>query len=460
MPIPAYPAPTPSTYPKTLPNPSVSVVTPGERRLPSDLSGGPEQVRGIERDYKAMQDLEWGALDATQAAALNTWWTDTLTQGGAWFASTWPSPQGWVQVTRRFQGALQWTYIPGGFWRVSAKCIVRGVGLTPTVPGCIPWVQAQACPPVGVPVLFGSASCITVDPLTGYIWAGAAGGTVNVFDPLSMTLLTTISIGSGAVDGIEYRNGFVYVSSPGNSFRAVGDAKLITQIDAVSHAIVSGANSSYFGGLSILGMLSQDQSGLYMSIVGGLGAGTGRIASTAPFVMSPGYAMSDGVTNYINNPFSGVLAYTGYSVNIDLRGAVTHAVDTTPYYGASGMLYARLVYQTCTNNLFVINTQLPGILRINTLTGVVTVIDAAFWSSVIYYSPESDTLYVEGSVLPFGARTVRTYQATTLAFISELPTYTTGATRGGRAIYLGCESFIVNNALGATEQMWRVSFPH
>ena len=119
-------------FPSTLPGPSVSAVTPAERRLSSDVSGGPQQFRGVQRDYLGMQSIEWDSLDATQAAALDTWFNATLTSGGAWFASTWPAPQGWVSLVRRFIGAPVWSHRPGGFWHVSARVQVRGRGLAPT----------------------------------------------------------------------------------------------------------------------------------------------------------------------------------------------------------------------------------------------------------------------------------------------------------------------------------------
>lgn len=120
-------------FPAALPNPSVSVLTPAERRLLSDVTGGPQQARGLQRDYLATQRVEWAILTDAEADALNTWWRDTLTSGGAWFASIWPVPQGWVSVARRFVGAPQWSHLPGGFWKVAAQVQVRGRGLDPRV---------------------------------------------------------------------------------------------------------------------------------------------------------------------------------------------------------------------------------------------------------------------------------------------------------------------------------------
>ena len=121
-----------AVYPATLPGPSVSAVAPAERRLLSDLTGGPQQARGLQRDYLATQHVEWAVLSVSEAAAFDDWWKNTLTYGGAWFASTWPAPQGWISIGRRFIGAPQWTHLPGGFWKVSAQVQVRGRGAMPT----------------------------------------------------------------------------------------------------------------------------------------------------------------------------------------------------------------------------------------------------------------------------------------------------------------------------------------
>lgn len=132
-------------YPSTLPGPSLSQVTPAERRLLSDVSGGPQQARGVQRDYLAMQRVEWNLLSAAQADEFNVWWRDTLVQGGSWFTSTWPAPQGWVSVVRRFMGVPQWSHMGGGFWRVSAQVQVRGRGMAPQ--GCLDELFASGTTP-------------------------------------------------------------------------------------------------------------------------------------------------------------------------------------------------------------------------------------------------------------------------------------------------------------------------
>lgn len=117
-------------FPATLPGPGVATITPAERRLLSDLPG-PQNVRGIQRDYLATQQLEWNLLDATAAAAFQAWWKVALYYGCAWFSAAWPMPAGWGSAVRRFIAPPKWQHLAGGFWRVTAECEVRGRGLAP-----------------------------------------------------------------------------------------------------------------------------------------------------------------------------------------------------------------------------------------------------------------------------------------------------------------------------------------
>ena len=123
----------PVVYPAGLPCPAVSVTTPAERRLLSDVTGN-RQMRSLQRDYLAVERIDWPVFTQEQADEFQTWWRDTLKEGGLWFAADWPSPQG-GSLVRRFQGTPQWTYIHGGthkrMWRVSAQCEVGGRRVTP-----------------------------------------------------------------------------------------------------------------------------------------------------------------------------------------------------------------------------------------------------------------------------------------------------------------------------------------
>lgn len=119
------------TFPVVLPSPSLSTVTPAERRAASDVTGGPQQFRGLQRDYLGTQRAEWNLLSPADAATFNAWWKVQLRSGGAWFSSTWPAPQGWGPHVRRFVGDPQWSHLQNGFWRVSATFQVRGRGMPP-----------------------------------------------------------------------------------------------------------------------------------------------------------------------------------------------------------------------------------------------------------------------------------------------------------------------------------------
>lgn len=125
---------TPSVFPATVPGPSQVTTVPAERRLLSDLAGGTPQARGLQRDYLGMQTLEWSLLDPVAAAAFDDWYTNTTFGGGVRFAATWPAPQGWVSLVRKFVGTPRWTHLAGGFWRVTAQVQVHGRNLAPAFP--------------------------------------------------------------------------------------------------------------------------------------------------------------------------------------------------------------------------------------------------------------------------------------------------------------------------------------
>lgn len=116
-------------YPIDLPGPSASSEVPSERRRISDLPG-PMIFARKQRDYLATQRLEW-FLGAAEANTFHYWWRTTLKMGGAWFTANWPSPSGWIDVTRRFTTAPVWVNQGNDFWIVSAEVQVRGVGIAP-----------------------------------------------------------------------------------------------------------------------------------------------------------------------------------------------------------------------------------------------------------------------------------------------------------------------------------------
>lgn len=117
-------------FPSALPNPSVSIIAPADRRLLSDVTGGPQQSRGVQRDYLALESVQF-RLSPAQAIVFDDWWRSRLRYGGCWFASNWPLPAGWLSTTRRFSSTPRWLHQPGGDWIVSAQTQLRGRGLPP-----------------------------------------------------------------------------------------------------------------------------------------------------------------------------------------------------------------------------------------------------------------------------------------------------------------------------------------
>lgn len=120
----------PTVYPDSLPAPSVAPLTAAERRALA-ASGGPFDARALERDVRGTQQITWPVLSAAEDAILYAWWRDTLIFGGSWFSARWPLPSGMRGGVRRFIGTLKRQLVPGGSWRVSAVCELRGRGLPP-----------------------------------------------------------------------------------------------------------------------------------------------------------------------------------------------------------------------------------------------------------------------------------------------------------------------------------------
>ncbi len=488
MPEPDYPSPVDCIYPVHLPAPHASVLQPAERRLLSDVQAGPQQVRGVQRDYLASQELEF-VLSAAEAEDFRAWFEETLTHGGAWFAAEdWPAPhRGLAPIARRFMAAPQWRFIASGLWRVSARFQVRGAGRPPKVLGCVPWVQVGEPLPAAAPALFGSGVYCALDPLSGYIWStwrsgggdappaalpaveGAFSGSyVLVYDPATMSLVDSIRIGASATDFmcIQYFGGSFYIGIEGNSwFPGSGGDPLyvITQIDAATRAITGFGNTNYGGAVSKLGLISKDASELYISIVNGVGAGTSLILNAAPYPRLDIAANSDWVFNSVFNPITGVRCYTGKGNFVDFKGAVSMTVDTSAYFTSPATPSKhRLIYKTCSPYIFVMSAGSPSVLRIHTLTGAVEVVTATMVPQAMYYSPESGILYVDGADPADSEQTVIAFDGDTFDVVGEFPGYeVANGLDLGNSVYIGAESFVACESTSApSSRMWRVSFPH
>lgn len=117
-------------YPSTLPGPVSAPIQSAERRLLSQLPG-PRNSRPGQRDRIETQQLSF-VFTFDETAIFDAWFKDDLSDGGAWFAASWPLPRGGIGV-RKFIGALEWSeYFTNVGWRLNATCEVRGLGILPT----------------------------------------------------------------------------------------------------------------------------------------------------------------------------------------------------------------------------------------------------------------------------------------------------------------------------------------
>jgi hypothetical protein len=174
---------TPIIYPVELPTPQASQVTAAERRVLEDRDNPQGDARPKQRDRREFERLTWPPLDQQQAGVLRAWWKTDLLKGGAWFLATWPLPRGQVAAVRKFSQPLQWEWMAGGFWRVSALTEVRGRGMAPQAyGGCdcshTAWLTGFEGPIVGDPLEFPMENGVaTID-------AGAAALTISTDAPL------------------------------------------------------------------------------------------------------------------------------------------------------------------------------------------------------------------------------------------------------------------------------------
>ena len=183
------------SYPSTLPGPSVATIQSEERRLLGDGEGA-KQTRPMQRDGLALQQLTFTFGTFEQCEIFRLWWKDTLTYGGAWFASAWPLPQGMVTGVRRFVSPPKWAYLPAAGWRVTAECQVRGQGALPNL--AAPSLSFTSRVMGGAIVLSwssGGATSLSLSTIGPVPNSGTASGTQNT----SYTLTATNAEGSTVV---------------------------------------------------------------------------------------------------------------------------------------------------------------------------------------------------------------------------------------------------------------------
>lgn len=167
-------------YPTSLPGPSVAPIQSAERRNVSPLDG-PRATAVGQRDRLATQQVAF-VFTFAEAAVFRAWWKDTLVYGGAWFAATWPLPQGLIVGVRKFLGTPKWSeYLPNVGWRVMAVCEVRARGELPVA-------QETYTVDLDATVNVGTSSVVGVllsglDPAVAYTLSMPAGLTYVAWRP-------------------------------------------------------------------------------------------------------------------------------------------------------------------------------------------------------------------------------------------------------------------------------------
>lgn len=122
----------PVVYPASLPCPQTMVTAPAERRALA-TSSAPRDARALQRDRLSLEQVTFPPMLEADFVEFRRWWRDDLVLGGRWFSANWPTMRGSIAAIRRFRGAPRWSFIPGGFWQISAQLEVRGESLAPSV---------------------------------------------------------------------------------------------------------------------------------------------------------------------------------------------------------------------------------------------------------------------------------------------------------------------------------------
>lgn len=117
--------------------------------------------------------------------------------------------------------------------------------------------------------------------------------------------------------------------------------------------------------------------------------------------------------------------------------------------------------------IFAISPNGPGVVRVDTLSGSVFAFAPALWPTAMYFSPDTNVLYVQGSEPRFSKATVKAYDGGTGEFLAAYPDHVnehlssfTSSRALGNALYLGDETFLACEAFAssAASRAWRIGF--
>lgn len=462
-------------YPSTLPTPTSWAAVPRERRRVSSLPGH-TQLAGRWRDRITDIEAEW-VYTTEQMETWRAWYEDDLILGQRWFSMECVGAGGWTGRVHRFRtGTKRLEYLGNGVWRLSFRLGQRGRALAPrSIPNTL-------CDP-SEPELFGEAHRMVRIPDTNELWAVATDGTdtyINVYDIRTRTHSATLmkNPGRNTTGTIAYLDGSVYAMVSGNSTGNDPDDdgdNLIHQWDVATRAPVGSGNTDYGGAVSVIGLILEANGDLHYAVTNGIGAGHGKLEPTAPYarVVDGGVAGSGWYYYGLQNTTSNIRAYVGDSGVLDLQAdpvsdAFNHqVVNLVPYGGSSHYLQPQLLEQDGTDWIYVMNQGNPIILRVNTVTHAVDVIDTSvamedIYPRIMYYSPTTDRLWVQHDFVDTTSATY-CFDGTTGDHYPELTTtqdvINTPISGPVQSIHLCGDNFIAcHGGEDGGNELWRVSF--
>jgi hypothetical protein len=254
---------------------------------------------------------------------------------------------------------------------------------------------------------------------------------------------------------------FIFVGVEGNTYTSSGP--LVYKIDPVTRTVVGSGYTSYAGAVSRLGLLSRDDSKVYISITNGIGAGTIPMGFDPPFPLLSG---SQSGTNWyysaVWNQYANVRAHMGYGAFVDLRGSgitLTTSLTGTPM-GAG--IYSRLVSRHNAPHVFAAFNGRPGVGRVDVTSGQLELIDLPFAYDVrsICYSEDTDTLYVSGRTSSISATHSVAIDAATLSTKAVFSPGSSQPTGFGEVIQIpGTERFVISASITLSAgELWILDF--
>lgn len=339
------------------------------------------------------------------------------------------------------------------------------------------------------PIPLGRGTDLVRDPFTGHIWSvytvEVPGppphrvGVIDIYDSETAEVLHSIGLGlDGDTMNIINALGVMWVGGDDNSYTS---GTVLTKIHPTSYEILREGDTNYAGAVTHLGHVAVNGTSLSLSVTNVIGSGTINFAdedstiawnSTLPYVRWPklvaGFARTEWIWCSLNIKAQGRTCWAGYGNWLDITDdsgvlATVHnpAWTGTPQshrmldLGAGRMLWA--VVGEGKTTIAVVNVHLN---TVDTFIDLADLPEAHLSATAVYYSPDTDTVYVDTSTGFTGSPSVYSFDGTTGAYKEAFPAqhYAVGQ-RLGTSIYVGNETFFACESTSSpSSRAWKVAF--